>query len=668
MNEYVGRQIGNYQLLHLLGHGGFADVYLGEHIYLKKQVAIKLLQLSLDGGYQEEFLNEARTVASLKHPNIVRVLDFGAQNDIPYLVMSYAPNGTLRQCYPHGTILPLGLIITFTQQIAEGLQYAHHLRVIHRDIKPENMLLANNNKVLLSDFGIASVIQNTHIQNIGAIVGTVAYMAPEQLQGKPNPASDQYSLGIVVYEWLCGRRPFSGGFTEMCTQQMLTDPPSLREKVASISPAVEEVVRRALAKDSSQRFPSVRAFAQALEQASLQLVISPSTIPLPASDLAATTSMNNAQIADPLPQATVTASSPASTPAQTPQTKPAAHQRRISRRMALAGLCGLLATGGGFSLWQILRQNSHQPVQNSHQPVQSHIGTLIYVYRGHRDYITALAWAPNARRIASASADQTVQVWDALTGRNAFTYTGHSDIVDAVTWSADGWCIASGSYDRTAQVWDADNGQYMLTYKGHSGGITAIDWAPGSSHIASGSFDKTVHIWDAFSGHTYQRYRGHTGAIYAIAWSPDGQYISSASADHTVHIWKAQTGQTILVYRQHTNTVATVAWSPDGMRIVSGGYDKTVQVWDARTGAPLFTFHGHPDYVNAVAWSPDSKGVASGSGDTTVQEWDVTTGKHIYTYHGHSTYVNAVAWNPSAQFIASGGTDSVVQVWRATDG
>src|SRR5947209_5379102 len=262
-----GQRIGNYRLVRLLGHGGFAEVYLGEHLYLKTSAAIKLLHPEMvRKDAREDFLKEAQTIARLLHPHIVRVMDFGVERKTPFLVMEYAPNGTLHQRYPGGTLLPLTTIIPYVRQIADALQYAHDEGVIHCDITPANMLVGRQNEVLLSDFGIAQVIQHTRAANAQQIVGTVAYMAPEQIQGRPVPASDQYALGIVVYEWLCGERPFHGAFEELCQQQLSAPPPSLQEKVATISPGVEHVVMRALAKDPEQRFLSVQAFVDALEE------------------------------------------------------------------------------------------------------------------------------------------------------------------------------------------------------------------------------------------------------------------------------------------------------------------------------------------------------------------------------------------------------------------
>src|SRR3989441_1690156 len=208
MADRVGQQLGNYRLVRLLGQGGFAEVYLGEHVYLETEAAIKVLQTQLAGEEIEQFRREARTIAHLIHPHIVRVLEFGVEGSMPFLVMDYAPNGTLRQRHPKGAALALPLIVAYVKQVADALQYAHDEKLIHRDIKPENMLLGRRNEILLSDFGIAIVAQSSRYQGTQDMAGTIAYMAPEQIQAHPRPASDQYSLAIVVYEWLTGERPF----------------------------------------------------------------------------------------------------------------------------------------------------------------------------------------------------------------------------------------------------------------------------------------------------------------------------------------------------------------------------------------------------------------------------------------------------------------------------
>lgn len=272
-----GDLVGNYRLIGWLGRGAFADVYLGEHIYLRMQSAIKMLHVRLSEQAVKDFLNEACTIARLDHPNIVRILDYGVENGTPFLVMAYAPNGCLQQRFPQGMRLSLEQVVPLVQQMASALDYAHKQGVIHRDVKPENMLIGARDQVLLSDFGLVLVTQSMASQTANGLVGTALYMAPEMLEGKVHFASDQYALGIVTYQWLCGQCPFTGSFIQVGTQHLLTPPSSLCERVPGLHPSVEQVVFKALAKDRVQRYENVTAFANALQEASREAISTPST-------------------------------------------------------------------------------------------------------------------------------------------------------------------------------------------------------------------------------------------------------------------------------------------------------------------------------------------------------------------------------------------------------
>jgi branched-chain amino acid transport system substrate-binding protein len=265
------QQVGEYRLLQQLGRGSFGAVYLAEHFHDHTQAAIKLLRFQLSSPDDfKSFLNEARTIR-LHHPHIVPLFDFGLTRDnLPYLVMEYAAGGTLRQRYPRGTKLPLETVDVYVSQLASALQYAHNRRVIHRDVKPENMLLRADGTILLSDFGIAKVLEQSSFVSLQTSAGTPAYMAPEQSQGKPCPASDQYALAVIVYEWLAGRLPFQGAGLEVIVQHRLDEPPLLQSLCPELPIQVEQVVLRSLAKIPANRFPTVQQFAEALHTALLQ--------------------------------------------------------------------------------------------------------------------------------------------------------------------------------------------------------------------------------------------------------------------------------------------------------------------------------------------------------------------------------------------------------------
>src|SRR5260370_41512526 len=191
MTNHISQQLGNYQLVRHLGRGAFSDVYLGIHIHLKTPAAIKILHTELTSSDVEKFRTEARTIARLEHPHIVRVIDFGIEDHTPFLVLALAPNGTLRQRHPKGVRLSLPTIVSYVKQVADALHYAHQQKLIHRDIKPENMLLGRNNEVLLSDFGLVLIAQSSMSQSTKEMAGTGPYIAPHQRRSRPRPARQQ---------------------------------------------------------------------------------------------------------------------------------------------------------------------------------------------------------------------------------------------------------------------------------------------------------------------------------------------------------------------------------------------------------------------------------------------------------------------------------------------
>jgi serine/threonine protein kinase len=588
MPDHVGQQLGNYRLIRLLGHGGFASVYLGEHIHLGTLAAIKVLNRWLVHDELENFSNEARTIARLEHPHIVRVLDFGVEGQLPFLVMSYAPNGTLRQRHPKGARLPLATIVPYVKQVAAALQYAHDARLIHRDIKPENMLLGRNDEVLLSDFGLAVIARGSSHQSAQDMSGTIAYMAPEQARGMPRPASDQYALAVAVYEWLCGTRPFNGTYEEIAVQHVLTPPPSMCEKMPGIAPALEEVVLKALAKDPHQRYARVQDFADALEQLCQSELGMASTPSLSTPVKTAVTSALEGSIY-----------STAHTPEQTPPEMVYAVAWSPDRQHVVFGK----------------RDRTVQVVRVT-------TSTRLFTYYGHAGAVTAVAWSPNGLLIASASLDKTIQVWDASSGEKISTYNGHSGMIFAMSWSPDSRYLAStsGSTDNIVQIWDVATGRTTVTYHGHSYWTRALAWSPDGRHIASGSW-REVQLWDSATGRKVSTYRGHNGWVRAVAWSPDGTHLASASEDKTVQIWEPVKGRMITTHRGHADWVGIVLWSPNGKHIASASKDHVVHVWDAVTGNNICTQQDQSTSAYAIEWLPDGKHIASINGSGAVHVW-----------------------------------------------
>ncbi len=287
MSDRSGQSLGTYRLVRLLGQGGFAEVYQGQHIHLNTRAALKILLSTKlqDEAEIESFRREAQTIANLTHPHIVRVLDFNIEQGVPFFVMEYAAQGSLRTKHPRGTKLPLSTVITYTHQVAAALQYAHEHRQIHRDVKPENILVRDDGSLMLSDFGIATIAHSSASQRTEDMIGTVMYMAPEQTLGRPHPNSDQYALAIASYEWLAGNHPFRGTTIEIAMQHATAAPPPLLPQAPELPATVQQVLFKALAKEPKERFATIQEFATALQEAARGLAPSYGLTPtLPASD------------------------------------------------------------------------------------------------------------------------------------------------------------------------------------------------------------------------------------------------------------------------------------------------------------------------------------------------------------------------------------------------
>lgn len=277
MSNLIGHTLGRYHIIEQLGEGGMAVVYKAYDMRLERNVAVKVIlpQKQHTEKFIKRFEREAKALAHLSHPNIVKVIDYGEHENMPFLVMEYISGGTLKQKLS-GKAIPWQDAVRILIPIARALGHAHQQRIIHRDVKASNILITDSGEPMLSDFGIAKILEveeTLDLTGTGVGVGTPEYMSPEQAQGKPvDERSDIYSLGVVFYEMVTGRKPYQADTPMAVAFKLASEPlPSPRNFVASLPVSIEQLLVKALAKDAKNRFQDMHVFAQALNNLESQV-------------------------------------------------------------------------------------------------------------------------------------------------------------------------------------------------------------------------------------------------------------------------------------------------------------------------------------------------------------------------------------------------------------
>ncbi len=679
-----------YELLREIARGGMGVVYRAQQHRPSRVVALKRIHGGIaSGAALARFKLEAEAVATLDHPHIVPIYEVGVLDEQPFFSMKLIEGENLTVWLSRASALApssrparirqgVEMLIT----VARAVQHAHQRGILHRDLKPGNILLDEEGRPYVTDFGLAKRLGPgnrsasegpSDVTLSGTIVGTPGYMAPEQAAARKDltTAVDVYSLGAILFEVLTGRPPFIGDNPlEVLLQATEKEPPRPRSLCSHVDRDLEAVCLRCLEKDPSRRLVSALALAEDLERWHAGKPVH--TRPASSGERAWRWLRAHPAIAvlSGLLVLFAAAGVVGVALAWRQEMKTRQTAQALSATLALREGWRLGEQGevGPAMLW-MTRALQLAPAEEEGLRRVARANLAAWLSRLHplhdvwqaEQPIDLLAFGEGGG-LALAVHGNTVQQLDALTGQEVGPALPHPRPVRALAISPDGQTIATASEDGIVRLWDRQTGK-VRARRFRVPHVLALAWSRDSQLLAAGARDGTVRVWRADSGAAVGKPIRHGGRVLALAFSPGGRRLAVGGADSNARVWELASGAPVSPPLRHEDDVGAVAFSPDGRSVLTGSDDHTARLWSARDGKLLVPRLEHQDYVRAVAFSPDGRSLATGSFDRTVALWDRATGERRGAPLAHRKPVTALAFVGKGGQVVTWARDHAARVW-----
>lgn len=635
--DELGR-LGAFRIVRLLGYGGMGAVYEADEPALKRRVALKVMrpELAADPALRQRFVKEAHAIAALASDHIVPIYQVGEAATVPFYVMPLLTGETLETLFRRVPRLSIEQTLELGRQVAAGLRVAHAAGLVHRDIKPGNLWLEPTPdgafRVKILDFGLVRDLeQQSAVGAAGAILGTPAYLAPEQAEDRAvDGRADLFSLGCVLYQAVTGRRPFRGDSLLALLRAVATDTPPPPCRLRAECPRwLSDLVLELLRKNPDRRVASAALLAERL------------------------------------------------------QTRPA---RRTFQRAAWAACAVVLAVGVvGYVLTRPAPPGGVQPEAAAvpgERPPEPAVpplvgGKLEMVQRiAHKGTVGAVAFSPDGQRfLTGATLARTPSVRATATGAEVLALEGHTLGIAAVAYSRDGKRLLTGSWDHTAILWDAASGRKVRTCTRHTDWVTAVAISPDGTKLLTASNGprhvREIILWEVGREEPLRTFEA---SAYSVSFSADGATVV-ACAGTGVTRWETATGKPLPGISPRAGFFLAAACSPVGDQILTGGSERhalanllggtdepVAHLWEPATRTRVRTFTGHTQRLGAVAFSPDGRQIVTASFDGSAIVWEVESGRQLGSFQADDGRFSALAIGRDGHILAGGPRTATV--WR----